>query len=310
MVKIDDEKRKEILKGLVLSEEDTLKKFEELINKSRKLFAIDGKTNKIVFESINFQNPERITLFLIGKYFAKEIGLSQDYRFTTRQISDGLGIKITTLGSPLGKLVSSGYISQDGDKYTINHYKIQDILDSLILKYQEYEKKIKPGLLLGSSVKVSKNKNGKEKKTKTKKNKLSFPKIPIQAINVTVNPSGISDLAKDLEVSEGLVSQIFEFEDKEIHLLRKKHFDKESDENFHNSIIFLTGYYYHFDKREISGRMLLKYLSQANVSVGAHFKRDISRKERRTFILNKGSDYKITENGIKFGLKLLREMIR
>ena len=39
VIKMDAEKKKEILKKLVMSEEDTLKKFENLIEKSRKLFA-------------------------------------------------------------------------------------------------------------------------------------------------------------------------------------------------------------------------------------------------------------------------------
>jgi len=306
---MDTEKRKEILKELVLSEEDTFKKFEELIKKSRSLFAIDGKKGKILFENPSFSNHEKVSLFLIGKYFAKELELVDDYKQTSKEISNSLVIKTSTLSSPLGKLVNSGYVSQEGDKYFINYYKIDEILDSLVLKYQDREKKITPGLSISATPSSTKKTTSKQ----TKKAKNLIPQKPdISETKFTANPQGIEDLAKDLEVDVGKVKLIFDFEENLIHLLRKKHCDKDSDENFYNSILILTGFYYHFDQREILSQNLQKYLAEANVSCGAHFKRDMQRKDRRgyTFYKEGNKSYKITDNGIKLGLQLMGELIK
>ncbi|MCH8100598.1 MAG: hypothetical protein IIB74_09195 [Proteobacteria bacterium] len=68
-------------------------------------------------------------------------------------IAEELLVKITTLSAPLGKLVESGYVSYENGNHIINHYKINDILDSLNTKYSNTEKDVKPGLKLKSGVK-------------------------------------------------------------------------------------------------------------------------------------------------------------
>ncbi len=306
---MNTEKRKEILKKLVLSEEDTFKRFEDLIKKSRNLFAIDGKKGKILFENPSFSNHEKVSLFLIGNYFAKELELVDDYKYTSKEISDSLMIKLTTLSGPLGKLVASGYISQEGDKYFINYYKIDEILDSLTLKYQNKIKRATPGLSI--TTKISSTKKMSSKMAKKAKKSISQSQ-DISYTEFTMNPKGIDDLAKDLEVDKEKVKSIFDFEENLIHLLRKKHCDKDSDENYYNSVILLTGFYYHFDQREIPYDDLLKYLKEANVSCGSHFKRDMKRKDRRAYIFYKegNKSYKITDNGIKLGLQLMGELIK
>lgn len=306
---MNTDKRKEILKELVLSEEDTFKRFEELIKKSRSLFAIDGKKGKILFENPGFSNHEKISLFLIGKYFAKELELVDDYKQTSNEISSSLMIKSTTLSSPLGKLVNSGYVSQEEDKYFINYYKIDEILDSLVLKYQDRKKKTTPGLSISTTSSSARKTTSKPSK---KARKPEPQKPDISETKFTANPQGIEDLAKDLDVEVEKVKSIFDFEENLIHLLRKKHCDKDSDENFYNSILLLTGFYYHFDQRELPSQNLQKYLSEANVPCGSHFKRDMQRKDRRGYIFYKegNKSYKITDNGIKLGLQLMGEIVK
>ena len=200
--------------------------------------------------------------------------------------------------------------------YFINHFKIEEILDSLINKYREPKETTKEGLSL-DYVKTGTKKitgkggksSGKNKAKKTSGARKVSSMVDTTKISFTENPHGIKSLIKDLETTEDKIESIFEFKDDVIHLLKKKHCNQDSDENFYNAIIYLTGYYYHFDEREISGRLLHKFLKDAKISVGTHFKRDMDRKDRRGYLICKKKSYKITNDGIKLGLKLIKEMI-
>lgn len=137
--------RKEILKELLLTEEDTLKKLKELIDKTKNLVKIDQKTNKIVVSSeLKFSNLEKVLLFLIGRYFSRELNISDKEGMDIKELEQVSGIKKTTLSKPLGGLVYSGYIEQDDDKrYFVHHYKIEEVVNSLHQKFIEKDPKAK-----------------------------------------------------------------------------------------------------------------------------------------------------------------------
>lgn len=137
--------KKEILKELLLTEEDTLKKLKELIDKTKNLVKIDQKTAKIVVSSeYKFSNLEKVLLFLIGRYFSKELGLSEQEGFNIQELEKESGIKKTTLSKPLGGLMYSGYIGQDAEKrYFVHHYKIEEVVNSLHQKFIEKDPKAK-----------------------------------------------------------------------------------------------------------------------------------------------------------------------
>jgi len=131
--------RKEILKELLLSEEDTIKNLKALIHKTKNLVKIDKKTNAIVIPSeFDFLNPEKILLFLIGRYYSKELGMNKNERMNIQELEKESRIKKTTLSKPLGGLLHSGYIGQDNEKrYFVHHYKIEEIINSLHDKFIE-----------------------------------------------------------------------------------------------------------------------------------------------------------------------------
>ena len=131
--------KEEILKELLLTEEDTLKKLKTLIDKTKALVKIDQKTNKIVISNkFSFSNPEKILLFLIGKYFSKELGVSDIEGMDIQELEKASGIKRTTLSRPIGGLSYSGYIGQDEEKkYFIHHYKIEETVHALHDKFIE-----------------------------------------------------------------------------------------------------------------------------------------------------------------------------
>lgn len=134
--------KEDILKELLLTEEDTLEKLKTLIEKTKALVKIDQKTNKIVISTkFGFSNPEKILLFLIGKYFSKELDLCEKEGMDIQELEKESGIKRTTLSRPLGGLSYSGYITQDAQKkYLIHHYKIEETVQALHDKFMEQSK--------------------------------------------------------------------------------------------------------------------------------------------------------------------------
>ncbi len=131
--------KKEILKELLLTEEDSLAKLKSLIEKTKAIIKIDRKSCKIVISSdFEFSNPEKLLLFLIGRYFSKELGICDKESLDLQELETTTGIKKTTLSKPLGGLVYSGYIGQDKEKkYFVYHYKIEGIINLLHDKYVE-----------------------------------------------------------------------------------------------------------------------------------------------------------------------------
>ena len=131
--------KEEILKELLLTEEDTIEKLKTLIDKTKNLVRIDQKTDRIVISNEhNFSNPERLLLFLVGKYFSKELGLSDKEGMNIQELEKESGIKKTTLSKPLGGFLYSGWIGQDKEKrYFIRHYQIEKIVNSLHEKFTE-----------------------------------------------------------------------------------------------------------------------------------------------------------------------------
>jgi len=154
--------KKEIIEELLLTEEDTLKKLKTLIDRTKLLVKIDQKTRKIVVSSeFVFSNPERILLLLIGQYFSKELGLSDTERMNTSKLEKESGIKRSTLYWPLLALLQSGYIGQDGEEYFIQHYKIEEVINSLSSKYGEKILGAKP-LQIRYRPKTKRKKSGKK----------------------------------------------------------------------------------------------------------------------------------------------------
>jgi hypothetical protein len=131
--------KKEIVEELLLTEEETLTKLKTLIDRTKNFIGIDKKTHKIVVSSkFDFANFEKILLFLIGKYYSKELGLSETEGMQVKDLGKESGIVRTTLSRPLGELEDAGYIGQDEKRrYFVQYYKIEDIVNALYSKYIE-----------------------------------------------------------------------------------------------------------------------------------------------------------------------------
>jgi len=131
------EREKEIIKELVISEEDVVERLRTLVSKAKEFIYIEDKTGRVIFKSIHdISNSEKILLHLIGRFFAEKIGFIENSKLSMRQISDNLGIPITTISAPLGNLIREGKIEKSNDGlYKIRFHEIENVLDDLLKKY-------------------------------------------------------------------------------------------------------------------------------------------------------------------------------
>ena len=120
---------KEILKKLLVDEEDILKDLSELIGKAKNIFVIERSTGKILFKNFGkLTDPQRITALLVGRYFAEKLDIIDDDSMGVSEIAGALGRPKTSLSGPLKDLSTRRYVEKtDNKKYKIAHNRIQDI---------------------------------------------------------------------------------------------------------------------------------------------------------------------------------------
>jgi len=136
------EKKKEILKDIILKEEDVLAQLQRIVKLVKPFLRIEENTGRVVLTT-NFAltNSEKIFLFLLGKYLAYHSGIAKETTARMRDISDTLGVVTTTLSAPLGRLVRDHIVDRpQKDIYQVNPHKIETTLKEISQKYPAVQK--------------------------------------------------------------------------------------------------------------------------------------------------------------------------
>lgn len=135
-------KKKEILKDIILKEEDVLVQLERLVKLAKSFLKIEENTGRIVLSSdFSFTNYEKIFLFLLGKYFAYHSEIIKETTASIHDISEGLGIVVTTLSAPLGRLVRDHVVDKtQKDSYQVNPHRIEATLKEMSQRYAPTQK--------------------------------------------------------------------------------------------------------------------------------------------------------------------------
>ncbi len=131
-------KKKEIIKKLILTEEDVLAKFERLVKLASNFFSIEENSGRVMLkEEIKFTYPEMIFLITLGKYFAFHYDLVEDYSISLSEISEELGgIQITSLSKPISEMIVRRLVNKpQKGSYKVNPYKIENYLKVIHRKY-------------------------------------------------------------------------------------------------------------------------------------------------------------------------------
>jgi len=122
---------KDILKDILVSEEDAIQNLSEIVNRAKKIFVLEAKSGKIIFKNYSkLTNPQRISAVLIGKYFAKRLNIVNNNSMENSELSEVLNIPQTTLSAPLKALKTKGLILYDKGKFRINPHRIEETISS------------------------------------------------------------------------------------------------------------------------------------------------------------------------------------
>lgn len=122
----------EVLKKLLIDETDMLKDLEQLIEKAKNIFVIEKSTGNIVIKKTDFSDPKRICVLLMGKYFAKKLGLISSGALSSAEIAKELGRPITSISGPIKDLKTKSYIQKIDNKYEIVYPQLNNILTNYL----------------------------------------------------------------------------------------------------------------------------------------------------------------------------------
>jgi DNA-binding MarR family transcriptional regulator len=132
------DKKKKILKDIILKEEDALAQLQRIVKLAKPFLRIEENTGRVVLTNFALTNSEKIFLFLLGKYLAYHSGIAKESTTKMRDISDALGVAVTTLSAPLGRLVRDHIVDRpQKDTYQVNPHKIETTLKEISQKYSD-----------------------------------------------------------------------------------------------------------------------------------------------------------------------------
>lgn len=135
----ENEKKREILKSIISKRKDILARLEIQVQLAHPFFIVEESTGRVdLSKSENFSlvYSERLFLAFLGKYFARHYGILEDDVMGMKDLSDDLGVPVTTLSKPLGELVENHIVEKlRRNKYQINPHKIEVTLRKLRQKY-------------------------------------------------------------------------------------------------------------------------------------------------------------------------------
>jgi len=130
--------KKEILGQILRKEEDVLVKLNTLVQLAEPFLRVDENTGRvdIILENCSLTHSEKVFLALVGKYFARQSEILEDDFVGINDLSDDLGVPITTLSGPLGKLVQNHIVDKpEKNRYRVNPHRIEGTLRELTQKH-------------------------------------------------------------------------------------------------------------------------------------------------------------------------------
>ena len=124
----------DILKRLIYDEE---LEFEKLVPKVEKVVKVkkENGTPVIVCDEKKLSQKEKIMLYLIGKFFAKQLKLSETESATNKEIAKWLKLKENVVSARMSDLREEKLVEQvSKGEHKISTAKLDDFLDELLNK--------------------------------------------------------------------------------------------------------------------------------------------------------------------------------
>jgi translation elongation factor P/translation initiation factor 5A len=125
--------KKKILEDLMYDED---LEFERVVPKVKKLVLIKKSGEPvIVSDNEKFSQKEIIAVYLVGKYFANQLELTEDNSATIKEIAGGLRLKESVVGARIKELRDEGIIERvSKGKHRISTVRLEKFLDGLLNK--------------------------------------------------------------------------------------------------------------------------------------------------------------------------------
>lgn len=101
--------KEKILNEMIVDYKNALEKNFEI---AVKLLRITTEGKIVIIDKMKLGGKEQILLYLIGKYYAKEAGLSQTENVTNKELMDELGIPVGSVLPWIKDLRDNGKIKQ------------------------------------------------------------------------------------------------------------------------------------------------------------------------------------------------------
>lgn len=296
-----DNNKLDILKELFVDESQTLNNLKRLKDKSLKFFRIEKKTGEILIENqIDFSVREKILLFLIGKYFCKEVGFEEE-EITSRIISDKIRVQRSSLTSPLSELESSNILNKDGHVYSINYYRIEEQLDDLNNKYGNVTNKhLKP-----------------KNKTVARQNKIRKRKPILKPTKITLVNRDKKDLENYLivrNINKDELDSICNIYKSQLVIIHGYKGINNAEEMLKCTLLIFIAYDIYYDTNTINSSELRSILNNSSLTDIVQLSTILGR-AKKWFIHNKGmkgstkTTYRIKPEGYKQALILFRDII-
>lgn len=131
-------KKKEILEDLIYDEN---LEFERVVPKVKKIVQVRGSGEPvIVCNREKLSQREIIAVYLIGKYFAKELELNENNSAANKEIAEALRLDVSVVGARIKDLRDDGLVEKvSRGKHKIVTVKLEKFLDNLINKLSPAE---------------------------------------------------------------------------------------------------------------------------------------------------------------------------
>ena len=303
-MEIEQQNKLNIIKDLFIEEECSPENLKRLVDKSKPFLKIEGKSGKIIIEpSFQFTIKDRVIIYLIGRYFVKELGLDDGFSIDSRTISEDLDIAQTTISGPLGDYVKNNIVQVKNGSHSIKYYKIENELDILTGKYITKKEtvnatrvKIRPKISVG----------------RAKRNQSNNLKIKDELSE----PLSAEDLEKELKKHDLTIDHfhsVFNIIDGRIILMRGWTGYSTTESNVKATLLFLTGNKLLYGLDEVASSELRKALIESGLTLKNH---STTLKGYSAYVVHKkgpiGStktSYRITLIGIQKGIKLIKDIV-
>ena len=247
----DAEARKEILRELVKGKEDFVAILRSLVDRAKTLFWIDDSTGKIVL-TVNGTPGDNILAYLIGAYFAHELGISSKSTRTTAELATELHLGPRALSRPLGEFVKAHILSQSGNppEYSIIYQQIEPSINRLI-KVKDSPSDVKRRL---RRVKQTSNSAASSKESTRQ-----------------VDESGIKKLEEITKLSRNDLNHIFDFDKTDVKLLLPIATLEinESIKQYRATVLYLLAMKYAYNLPEIGSSELRTKLTDLGLDQSA-----------------------------------------